>query len=329
MSPSFLTSVPSFFRLNFSVAMGGVFSTLILIFITSVFIPNAILTSMKYRSGVLPSLRDKKFKMYRENLIHLTFLVPVVFWSAFAMSAIVFFAISAAVFVIFWRTTRTMIMNLIAIIIGVLITLLIKKLAVFCLGLKGFAAFYRKKPAMVNVASIALECWHIFLAIAFVISRVGILIFNALMFIGRLDRTVLAEDLSMDRYPHVFRQAIVASDAHRHPYIELLGMMYMMKLKHKDNFGKKSASTWRLLFVFALMPWLQKYRIVDADDKAGGDFKVKESLALVKNASNEVSSLKKRIAELETQLEEKGKEDDDLSYDEKHVTLSGDGLEIF
>ncbi len=40
-------------------------------------------------------------------------------------------------------------------------------------------------------------------------------------------------------------------------------MMYMMKLKHGDQFGKKSSSTWRLLFVFVLMPWLQKYRIMN------------------------------------------------------------------
>jgi len=88
-----------------------------------------------------------------------------------------------------------------------------------------------------------------------------------ILFIGRVDRPLLADDLTLDSYPHVFRQAVLASDAHRHPYIERLGMMYLMKLKHGDKFGKRSSSTWRLLFVFALMPWLRKYRIRDESEK--------------------------------------------------------------
>jgi hypothetical protein len=56
-------------------------------------------------------------------------------------------------------------------------------------------------------------------------------------------------------------------------------MMYLMKLKHGDKFGKRSSSTWRLLFVFALMPWLQKYRIYrnqDDDEIKGADDIIKE-----------------------------------------------------
>ena len=35
-----------------------------------------------------------------------------------------------------------------------------------------------------------------------------------------------------------------------------------MKLKHRENFAKKTGSIWRLLFVFALFPWLRKYRVL-------------------------------------------------------------------
>ena len=39
-----------------------------------------------------------------------------------------------------------------------------------------------------------------------------------------------------------------------------------MKLRHGDEFGKLSGSIWRLLFVFALMPWLRQYRIQASDE---------------------------------------------------------------
>ena len=44
--------------------------------------------------------------------------------------------------------------------------------------------------------------------------------------------------------------------------METLGLMYMMKLRHGDRFGSTANSAWRLIFVFALMPWLRKYRLM-------------------------------------------------------------------
>lgn len=54
--------------------------------------------------------------------------------------------------------------------------------------------------------------------------------------------------------------------AHRHPYIETLGVMYLMKLRYRDSFGSKAGAAWRLLFVYSLLPWMHKYRIQIVDD---------------------------------------------------------------
>ena len=34
-----------------------------------------------------------------------------------------------------------------------------------------------------------------------------------------------------------------------------------MKWRYRDSFGSKAGAAWRLLFVYALLPWMHKYRI--------------------------------------------------------------------
>ena len=49
-------------------------------------------------------------------------------------------------------------------------------------------------------------------------------------------------------------------EAHRHPYLDIIGSIYLMRLGHGNQFISNAGSAWRRLFVLALMPWLQKYR---------------------------------------------------------------------
>jgi hypothetical protein len=56
-------------------------------------------------------------------------------------------------------------------------------------------AFYRRNPVINNVATIAFECWNVFLAIPLVVARAAKILLIALFFIGRIDRPILAEDI--------------------------------------------------------------------------------------------------------------------------------------
>ena len=60
------------------------------------------------------------------------------------------------------------------------------------------------------------------------------------------------------------------SNQHRHPYLERLGMMYLLKLHNGNEFGSRAGAYWRMLFVLALMPWMRTYRVGNRP-KAIGD----------------------------------------------------------
>jgi chaperonin cofactor prefoldin len=98
------------------------------------------------------------------------------------------------------------------------------------------------------------------------------LIVAAALFVGRIDTPFLADGvgrigaLELDGYPSIFLKDTLAHEAHRHPFIELMGVFYLYKLRYGQHFGRRAGTTWRLIFVSALFPWLNKYRILEQDE---------------------------------------------------------------
>ena len=133
-------------------------------------------------------------------------------------------------------------------------------------------AFYRTTPWVANIVGVILEAWSLGISTLYVVKRVAFLLSAAFIFVGRIDIPLLSQDadqlgpFTIDGFPFTFRKDLVSHEAHRHPYIERIGVMYMMKLKYRDGFGRESGTSWRLLFVFALLPWLRKYRLRAGDD---------------------------------------------------------------
>jgi hypothetical protein len=88
-------------------------------------------------------------------------------------------------------------------------------------------------------------------------------------YIGRLDTPVFAPGVGyvgpvpLDGHPVQFRKDLLTHDAHRHPYLECLGVLYLLKLRYGDAFGNRAGGQWRLIFVLSLMPWLRRYRLDD------------------------------------------------------------------
>ena len=128
------------------------------------------------------------------------------------------------------------------------------------------SGFYRKKPAMANVTLLIRECGLVALTQGFVVVRIFRLLLTTFIYVGRLDSPFLYDTCGqiggfrVDREPYMFQIDILQHEAHRHPYIETLGVMYLSKLRYRDTFCTFAGSSWRLIFVYVLMPWLSKYR---------------------------------------------------------------------
>lgn len=97
-------------------------------------------------------------------------------------------------------------------------------------------------------------------------------ILAACFYVGRTDVPFLSNDVSIGGYifdyaPQSFVKDILVHEAHRHPYLERLFAMYMMKLK-SDSFCSEAGACWRQLFVASLMPWLVRQRVF-SDERLG------------------------------------------------------------
>merc|ERR1712232_685095 len=211
-------------------------------------------------------------------------LLGSMFWGTLFAGMAIGAIAGGVVFVFLWPVTRPTCLHYLGQTIGLLVTIAIKSSIFKVLRNKLYTSLYRKRPAASNVISLLLECCNIGLSAGFVVVRAIKLVLVSIMYVGRIDTPILFPGVGKllcwepDTYPIVIRKDILAHEAHRHPYIELLGGMYLMKLRYGSNFAKTAGSCWRILFVFALMPWLRKYRVMarpalvpDKNDQSADD----------------------------------------------------------
>jgi len=166
------------------------------------------------------------------------------------------------------------------------------------------------------------------LSSAFIIVRLVKITLISLSSIGKIDRRLLADGVGQigafefDPYPTMHVRDLVAQEAHRHPYIEMLGTIYLMKLRYSNSFGSRAGSAWRLMFVYALLPWTRQYRIQDgagtedgpetiaypvkatADADENPSSAAQEELLSMKALEDENKKLKKKVKKLSQQLRE-------------------------
>jgi len=237
------------------------------VWVTLVYIPSFISTVMSFRTGARPSLKDKEFLRHRYAEDNTTVLFGCALWGALFTGVITSAVVGGIFFFFFWEQTRNAALAILAQVIGITVTYTVKILILLCLRSSFFHAFYRVKPAASNIMGVLLECWNLGLSPGFILGRTGQILGLGILYIGRMDTDFLAKGVAsfgrvhLDTYSLTFRKDLLLHEAHRHPYIERLGVMYMLKLRYGKPFMTRAGRYWRILFTLALMPWMRKYRL--------------------------------------------------------------------
>ena len=258
-SSKFMVSIP--------LAVGVVVAVITAVNLAMNYIPSVTMTILKLRCGVLPVLRSPDLNLYRVAPETVALLTGSLFWGCLVSAIVTGSAFGLVIFFFLWQATAYFAQRLIAIAIGIVVITVIRILLITFCRIKYYKAFYRMRPAAANIALLALEWANFALSVGFIFVRMVKLLLVAGFSVGRIDRPFLADGvgrlggLEVDNFPTIHLRDALSHEAHRHPYIELLGTMYLMKLRYSHTFGQTAGSCWRLLFVYSLMPWLQKYRI--------------------------------------------------------------------
>eukprot|EP00562_Extubocellulus_spinifer_P015470 CAMPEP_0178572934 /NCGR_PEP_ID=MMETSP0697-20121206/18502_1 /TAXON_ID=265572 /ORGANISM="Extubocellulus spinifer, Strain CCMP396" /LENGTH=1173 /DNA_ID=CAMNT_0020207725 /DNA_START=93 /DNA_END=3616 /DNA_ORIENTATION=- len=279
--------------------LGGLIAFLMSIFLATLYIPSVTSSVLRFRSGAIPSLRDPLFsERYRNSTYLVTYLTGALFWGALIYCAGIAFVIAFIVLALCWIIKVAPQLagddapapGIWGMIIGFIVTFA-TQLIIFasCAKAVKLIAFYRKRPAAANIYNLLWEVSWVGTSVMFVAVRTLKLIVAAALQVGRVDVPFLAEGagqigpLHLDRMPMIFRTDILQHEAHRHPYIERLGKMYLMKIRHGNAFANAAGSTWRVVFVLAFMPWLRQYRYMA---RYGDDWKAEIKLANMPGLKN-------------------------------------------
>jgi hypothetical protein len=270
-------------RVVAGIFFGGVAALLVSWLIALIYIPMAMSTTLQLRSGYLGNFFDQRFQLFRKSPDRATALFGSALWGSLFSVALAWGIVGGLVFVLLWKDIRDEVLDFLTTVIGFTVTFSIKWLMLKVFRRFWFSALYRRKPGAANIMHLVLECWNLGLSSGFMLIRIVRLVLTSLFYVGRMDTPLLAEGVGvifnspLDSYPMAFRRDLIIHEAHRHPWIERLGTMYMMKLQHGHNFGSRGGAAWRTVLVLALFPWLRKHRLLppiildDSEDIGNAD----------------------------------------------------------
>lgn len=290
--------VPSRWRVILPLALAFISAEFNALKLTTSYTPSSIRTTIRYRYGVIGSLHDPEFQKVRTMVDEASLIFGAMLWGC-AYSSILILLFSFIIFgILCFEPFAPAFIQIFAAMLGIGITIVLK-IIFLSFARRRFhqRAYYRSSPSGANIIGCILEAWSLGISTLYILKRMVFLLSAAFIFVGRIDIPFLGEDAdqlgpwTLDRFPFIFRKDILTHEAHRHPYIERIGVIYMMKLKHGKAFGSLAGTSWRILFVHTLMPWLRKYRIRSGGDINVANFKFSSCSAIFKRYESAKATL--------------------------------------
>ena len=125
-------------------------------YLALVWIPSSVSTIMQFRCGYIGSLRNRSFNEYRQAPDLTTVLFGSAFWGTFYCTAAILIIVSTVTFLLVWSATRSIVLNLLANLIGIMVTLTFKILLLICVRKMLFVGFFRRRPIGGNLLLLVL-----------------------------------------------------------------------------------------------------------------------------------------------------------------------------
>ena len=138
-------------EVQFGLGVGGIAAIIATVSLAIIWIPSSVSTIQQFRCGAIGSLRDKSFQTYRRAPDLTTVLFGSAFWGTLYCSLVILIIVGGIAFVLVWKVTRSLMLNLLAQVIGIMVTLLFKIILLMFFRKALFVGFFRKNPAGGNI----------------------------------------------------------------------------------------------------------------------------------------------------------------------------------
>ena len=160
--------------------------------IAGTMLPSAAATILKLRTGIIPFMDDPQQMALRCSPDQVVYLQGSIFWGTLLSSILMGAFFGTWVFIFLWQATRVIAQRLMVIFLGSLVVICINCFLEEISRCATSKAFYRHRVFLSNAILIGRECAYFATAVGFSIVRVLKLLLTTILYVGRLDRTLLA-----------------------------------------------------------------------------------------------------------------------------------------